>query len=116
MPCATPPTGDSDPQEEHRERARRTAARYRAARDNRPAPLEPAAPGPGPREKHQVRLTPQRLLTTHVQPTAEHHWAGISLDLTGATLTDFTLTRSATSRWTWPRGGSPTPSRRMRRP
>ncbi|MGC4959768.1 pentapeptide repeat-containing protein [Actinomadura citrea] len=95
MPYTAPPTGHPDPQEEHRERARRNAARYRAARDNRPPPLELAPHGPDPREEHQVRLTAQRLLTTHLQPTAEHHWANISLDLTGATLTDFTLTDCA---------------------
>ncbi|POM27163.1 hypothetical protein BTM25_15740 [Actinomadura rubteroloni] len=92
MPYTPPPTNPPDPQEEHRERARRNAARYRAARDNRPPPIEPAPHGPDPREEHQVRLTAQRLLTTHLQPAAEHHWSGISLDLTGATLTDFTLT------------------------
>lgn len=92
MPYTPPPTDHPDPQEEHRERARRNAARYRAARDNRPAPIEPTPHSPDPREEHQVRLTAQRLLTTHLQPTAQHHWSGISLDLTGATLTDFTLT------------------------
>ncbi|MER6816329.1 pentapeptide repeat-containing protein [Spirillospora sp. NPDC000708] len=87
----TPPDRPG-PEEEHRERARRNAARYRAARDLRPAPTEPQLQGPDPHEEHQVRLTAQRLLSTHLQSAAEHHWADISLDLTGATLTDFDLT------------------------
>jgi Pentapeptide repeats (9 copies) len=88
----TPPPADCpDPEEEHRERARRSATRYRAARDLRPAPTESGTGGPDPLEEHQVRLTAQRLLSTHLQPTAQHHWADISLDLTGATIADFTL-------------------------
>ncbi|MER6816328.1 pentapeptide repeat-containing protein [Spirillospora sp. NPDC000708] len=92
MPYTPPPAYRPGPEEEHRERARRNAARYRAARDLRPAPTEPKGGGPDPHEEHQVRLAAQRLLSTHLQPTAEHHWAEISLDLTGATLTSFALT------------------------
>ncbi|MGI5330937.1 pentapeptide repeat-containing protein [Actinomadura nitritigenes] len=92
MPYTPPFAGRLGPEEEHRERARRAAARYRAARDFRPIPAEPQTQGPDPHEEHQVRLTAQRLLTTHLQPDAEHHWADISLDLTSATLTGFTLT------------------------
>ncbi|WP_205718370.1 pentapeptide repeat-containing protein [Actinomadura sp. WMMA1423] len=91
MPYTPPPANRPDPEEEHRERARRNAARYRAARELRHTPTEPQTQSPDPHEEHQVRLTAQRLLSTHLQPTAEHHWADISLDLTGATLTNFTL-------------------------
>ncbi|CAM3686118.1 pentapeptide repeat-containing protein [Kibdelosporangium persicum] len=45
-------------------------------------------------QERQVRLTAQRLLTTHLrrgQPDA--FWPGITLDLAGATLLDFTLER-----------------------
>ncbi|MEU4511810.1 pentapeptide repeat-containing protein [Nonomuraea wenchangensis] len=57
-------------------------------------------------EEHQVRLTAQRILSTHLryqdppagrwrkQRTADpngRHWAGIRLDLTGAALVDFDL-------------------------
>ncbi|MFC6883805.1 MULTISPECIES: pentapeptide repeat-containing protein [Actinomadura] len=69
---------------------RRAARRYHATRTTGTAPAVP--PAPDPREEHQVRLTAQRLLSTHLRPDAEHHWADISLDLTGATLTDFVLT------------------------
>ncbi|WP_216651542.1 pentapeptide repeat-containing protein [Actinomadura litoris] len=86
----TPPAA-AGPEEEHRERARRSAARYRAARQGRPEPAQPL-PGPDPHEELQVRLTAQRLLHTHLQPDAAVHWGEISLDLTGATLTNFTLT------------------------
>ncbi|WP_205718570.1 pentapeptide repeat-containing protein [Actinomadura sp. WMMA1423] len=91
MPYTPPPADRPGPEEEHRERTRRNAARYRAARDNRPIPAAPLPHGPDPHEEHQVRLTAQRLLQTHLHPTAEHHWADIDLDLTGATLTDFFL-------------------------
>ncbi|WP_141578774.1 pentapeptide repeat-containing protein [Actinomadura sp. WMMA1423] len=85
------PPRPSDPAEEHRERARRNAARYRAARDGRAAPAEPGTHGPDPREEHEVRLTAQRILTTHLRSDAGQHWADISLDLTGATLSGFAL-------------------------
>ncbi|WP_192808534.1 pentapeptide repeat-containing protein [Actinomadura montaniterrae] len=92
MPCTPPPAQHPGPEEEHRERARRNAARYRAAREHHPATTEPSTGNPDPYEEHQVRLTAQRLLSTHLQPTADPHWADISLDLTGATLSDFKLT------------------------
>ncbi|TMR03380.1 pentapeptide repeat-containing protein [Actinomadura soli] len=40
----------------------------------------------------QVRRTAQRLLHTHLQPAADVHWSGISLDLTGTTFIEVTLT------------------------
>ncbi|MDP4510340.1 pentapeptide repeat-containing protein [Nonomuraea turcica] len=78
------------------------------------APAEPriadggvSAPlGRDPHEERQVRLTAQRILTAHLRyldPPARRwwqprsadlnarHWAGIRLDLTGATLLDFDL-------------------------
>ncbi|KAB2341626.1 pentapeptide repeat-containing protein [Actinomadura rudentiformis] len=88
----TPP-GTPTAEEERRERARRHAARYRAARDGQPAPAVSAgSTGLDPHEEHQVRLTAQRLLYTHLQPDADIYWKDISLDLTGATLTAFMLT------------------------
>ncbi|TYB47786.1 pentapeptide repeat-containing protein [Actinomadura chibensis] len=98
MPYTPPPADGPDQEEQHRERARRNAARYRAARDNRPAPLEPAPHGADPHEERQVRLTAERLLATHLRPDAEHHWNGVSLDLTGATLTDLDLALCAVQR------------------
>lgn len=90
MPYTPPAT--PGPEEEHRERAHRHASRYRAARAGQPAPAELAIPpGPDPHEEHQVRLTAQRLLHAHLHKDADVHWDNISLDLTGATLTDFTL-------------------------
>ncbi|MEU9960553.1 pentapeptide repeat-containing protein [Streptomyces sp. NPDC050982] len=55
-----------------------------------------AAPhGPDPREEHQVRLTAQRLLTTHLRPAGQAiYWgrrAPIALDLTDAALVDLNL-------------------------
>ncbi len=93
MPCTPPCAPGPGSEEEHRERARRNAARYRAARTGQPAPARFAAsPGPDPHEEHQVRLTAQRLLHTHLRPDAPVHWSGIDLDLTGAALTGFDLT------------------------
>lgn len=89
----TPPSADSpNPEEQYREHARRNAARYRAARDNRFAPVAPTSHGTDPREEHQVRLTAQRILSAHLRDDAEHHWADIDLDLSGASLTEFNLT------------------------
>ncbi|MEU7864205.1 pentapeptide repeat-containing protein [Nonomuraea sp. NPDC049141] len=67
-----------------------------------------APAGRDPHEERQVRLTAQRILTAHLRyqdPPARRrwqphsadpnarHWAGIRLDLTGATLLDFDLSR-----------------------
>lgn len=50
----------------------------------------PLSREPGP--ESQVRLTAQRILTTHLAPGGgPAFWPGLSLDLTGATLTDFDL-------------------------
>jgi hypothetical protein len=38
-----------------------------------------------------VRLGAQRILATHLTPSGSAFWPGLSLDLTGATLTDFDL-------------------------
>jgi hypothetical protein len=48
-------------------------------------------------QEREVRLTAQRLLTTHLRPGNDKNnpvatfWADIDLDLTGAVLVDFTL-------------------------
>ncbi|MFC6881452.1 MULTISPECIES: pentapeptide repeat-containing protein [Actinomadura] len=68
---------------------RRAARRYHATRTTGAAPAEPSSIDL--REELQVRLTAQRILHTHLQPDAQAHWQDVSLDLTGATLTDFTL-------------------------
>jgi hypothetical protein len=82
--------------------ARRAAAGVAAARRTH---LTPPAPTAGPeqlRQEREVRLTAQRILTTHLcadldkttdQPTNPRYWAeDYDLDLTGATLIDFTAT------------------------
>ncbi|MEV5574204.1 pentapeptide repeat-containing protein [Spirillospora sp. NPDC052269] len=43
------------------------------------------------REEHQVRLTAQRILQTHLYPVSASFWPEIDLDLAGATLIDFNL-------------------------
>ena len=57
-----------------------------------------AAPGDTRRQERQVRLTAQRILAEHLRATDKHSsrpnprfWPGISLDLTGATLIDFSF-------------------------
>jgi len=44
-------------------------------------------------QEREVRLTAQRILTRHLRPSDDHdtHWPAIVLDLTGATLIDFSL-------------------------
>lgn len=92
MPYMPPSAESPHPEEDFREHARRNAARYRAARDNRFAPVDPAPHSVDPREEHQVRLTAQRILAAHLRRDAEHHWADIDLDLTGAILNGLDLT------------------------
>ena len=72
-----------------------------------PADRPPADDAPEPEQtrfatrtqERQVRLTAQHILTTHLQPgpdpdhPATTFWSGTDLDLTGATLIDFDLTR-----------------------
>ncbi|QXJ25902.1 pentapeptide repeat-containing protein [Actinomadura graeca] len=88
MPCAAPAE-----QPDHGEGQRQAVRRYQAARAGRPAPQPPSTgPHPDPHEERQVRLTAQRILHTHLRPDAETPWTGITVDLTGATLIDFTLT------------------------
>ncbi|MFI0354238.1 pentapeptide repeat-containing protein [Actinomadura sp. 9N407] len=96
MPYTPPPrpddADDGEDERAQREQARRHTIRYRSARAGQPAPLEPAdPPAPDPHEELQVRLTAQRLLTTHLHRDASLRWRGIALDLTGATLTDLDL-------------------------
>jgi uncharacterized protein YjbI with pentapeptide repeats len=43
------------------------------------------------REEREVRLTAQRLLTTHVRSDSSSLWRGMRLDLTGAQLIDFVM-------------------------
>lgn len=42
-------------------------------------------------QERQVRLTAQRIITTHLTPKAPAYWPNINLDLTEATLIDFNL-------------------------
>ncbi|MFI6517663.1 pentapeptide repeat-containing protein [Spirillospora sp. NPDC050679] len=73
------------------DRQRQAARRYHAARTRTASAATPSAAF-DPYEERQVRLTAQRILHTHLQPDAvTGHWAGIDLDLTGATLLDFDL-------------------------
>ncbi|MCE7009439.1 pentapeptide repeat-containing protein [Kibdelosporangium philippinense] len=45
-----------------------------------------------PRQEREVRLTAQRILTTHLQPEqSATFWANMNIDLSGATLIDFSL-------------------------
>lgn len=46
-------------------------------------------------QEREVRLTAQRLLVTHTQLDSPGFWSDIDLDLTGATLIDFTMTKCA---------------------
>ncbi|MBE1530386.1 pentapeptide repeat-containing protein [Actinomadura algeriensis] len=69
---------------------RRAPRRYRATRNNT-ALLTPPTPDTDPHEEFQVRLTAQRLLATHIFSNTERRWNDISLDLTGAALTDWRL-------------------------
>lgn len=91
-PPAAEPSGDAGDE-------RRTAARrYYSARAGARAGTwhlasAPAAAGSDPHEELQVRLTAQRILQTHLQVDADVAWTELHLDLTGATLIDFTLTR-----------------------
>ncbi|WP_149265104.1 pentapeptide repeat-containing protein [Actinomadura sp. K4S16] len=87
----TPPDS-SDRERAARELRRYYAARYQAACAGRPIPEAPYGPDAG--EEQQVRLTAQRILTDHLQNHARVHWADVSLDLTGAHLTDFNMTVS----------------------
>jgi Pentapeptide repeats (9 copies) len=43
-------------------------------------------------QEREVRLTAQRLIAEHLKPDEPTFWADIALDLTGATLIDFSLT------------------------
>lgn len=45
----------------------------------------------GDLQEREVRLTAQRLLTTHMRTGSPEFWAGMDLDLTGALLIDFLL-------------------------
>jgi hypothetical protein len=76
--------------------ARVNKRRYQAARRGRQLIPEPVPAEPDPHEERQVRVTAQRLLTTHLDRAAKAsgtHWRGITLDLRGATLLDFDLLR-----------------------
>ncbi|MFI0453684.1 pentapeptide repeat-containing protein [Actinomadura sp. 6N118] len=94
MPFALPPDQDNQPDSREGQRAavrRFHTARAAARAGTWPAAPAPAAAEPDPHAERQVRLTAQRLLHTHLQPDASVHWPGIDLDLTGASLIDFSL-------------------------
>ncbi|GAA1526655.1 hypothetical protein GCM10009678_05170 [Actinomadura kijaniata] len=84
MPYTPPATTDSA------DHQRQAARRYHSARHSTHLD-QPPAPSRDPHEERQVRLTAQRILHTHLQPSATVHWANIDLDLTGASLLDFNL-------------------------
>ena len=79
--------------------ADRVAASVAAARRTHLIPPAPTAGSEQVRQEREVRLTAQRILTTHLclapdkttgEPTNPLYWAeGYDLDLTGATLIDF---------------------------
>ncbi|GAB2468445.1 hypothetical protein GCM10027187_40800 [Streptosporangium sandarakinum] len=105
MPYTPPePAPAVDPERDRGEALRAARRRYRAARAGVVLPADPAPQQEdGDREGElQVRLTAQRILTTHLRddrpagrrstlPTPPIFWEGMSLDLTGATLIDFNL-------------------------
>ncbi|WP_328607421.1 pentapeptide repeat-containing protein [Amycolatopsis sp. NBC_00345] len=80
-----------------------TSTPTRAARASLPHDNAPTAPtrrevDSEARQEREVRLTAQRLLTRHLRPgdedrPADTFWTGIRLDLTGATLINFDLSR-----------------------
>ncbi|MEV0313675.1 pentapeptide repeat-containing protein [Nonomuraea fuscirosea] len=103
----TPPA-EQDRREEIRDAQRAARTRARAAqRATHAGTTRPAADrSRDPHEEHQVRLTAQRILEDHLrhQDSSVHrwwqrrttdpnprHWAGIRLDLTGATLSGVRL-------------------------
>ncbi|WNV87656.1 pentapeptide repeat-containing protein [Umezawaea sp. Da 62-37] len=83
--------------------ADRVAAGVAATRRAHLTPPTPTAGSDQVRQEREVRLTAQRILTTHLcpnpvettdQPTNPRYWAeGYDLDLTGATLIDFHANR-----------------------
>lgn len=94
----TPPSARGD---------ERGATRHYGTMPGRPARPTPSATG-DPREELQVRLTAQRILIDHLtvpvdvvdaaaarlpEDPVHTFWPGISLDLAGATLVDFQMTR-----------------------
>ncbi|RFU37256.1 pentapeptide repeat-containing protein [Actinomadura logoneensis] len=85
-PPATPKAAEAQDVEKAREAVRRYRARHHRTE------LVPSAPAPDNREELQVRLTAQRILQTHLRRNAIEHWSDIALDMTNATLIDFTLT------------------------
>jgi hypothetical protein len=90
----TPPTDHGSAVDRTRGSARLNKRRYQAARRGRHLIPEPAPTESDPHEERQVRVTAQRLLTTHLNPAAKANgtfWKGITLDLRGATLMGFDL-------------------------
>ncbi|MCO5973128.1 pentapeptide repeat-containing protein [Actinoallomurus soli] len=59
------------------------------------AELEASSTGHTAAEEREVRLAAQRILRTHLNSNAEVHWAGLALDLVGATLITFSLRNCA---------------------
>ncbi|WP_220040300.1 pentapeptide repeat-containing protein [Nonomuraea aridisoli] len=99
----TPPT-PVDPEKERKAALREARRRYQAARafggSAVAAATPPATAEADPEGERQVRLTAQRILGDHLRderpvqgrdtiPAGPRFWAGMRLDLTGATLIDF---------------------------
>ncbi|MGV9779447.1 hypothetical protein [Streptosporangium sp. NPDC003464] len=108
MPYTPLPTPDAaaDRAEALRAARRRHHALRAAARGRTTPPPAPAGTDTDQvtEGERQVRLTAQRILTDHLRderptdqrstlPAAPTFWEGMRLDLTGATLIDFNLTR-----------------------
>ncbi|MFG2007290.1 pentapeptide repeat-containing protein [Spirillospora sp. NPDC048911] len=92
MPYTPPKTSIGPREEPHAASRRYHTARAATRAGTWPAAPQPPTAGPDPHEEHQVRLTAQRILHTHLHCDAPEHWTGLNLDLTGATLIDFALT------------------------
>ncbi|MGW0447164.1 pentapeptide repeat-containing protein [Streptosporangium sandarakinum] len=107
MPYTPPePASVPDPERDRKAALQAARRRYQAARAGVALPAEPVLrQRSGDQEGElQVRLTAQRILATHLRddrppgqcstlPTPPAFWEGMRLDLTGATLIDFSLVR-----------------------
>lgn len=72
---------------------RNAARRYRAARAGLSRTATPASSNAQNREELEVRLTAQRILEAHLVRDKAEFWGSLSLDLTSATLVNFSLAR-----------------------
>jgi hypothetical protein len=105
MPYAPPSGGD------RRSQARRPSRRYGGAHRSQFLEPKPKYPEPNMLEEREVRLTAERIITTHLRPLLSSRqsiqkdevdgnsqlWRDISLDLTGATLLSFDFSHCVVS-------------------